>query len=216
MQFLADVELPCEECGGKRYKPAMLEVKYKNRNIYDVLNLTVREALVILLGTQKLSTGCRCWTKSAWATCRLGQSATTLSGGEAQRVKLASHLANTRTDASGQARPSRVLYILDEPTTGLHFEDVSKLLAALRKLIDNGGSLLVIEHNLDVLKCADWILDLGPEGGAGGGQLVAAGTPEQVAAVPESYTGQWLAKVLSNKRAPARSTAKPSREESYA
>jgi excinuclease ABC subunit A len=216
MQFLADVELPCEECGGKRYKPAILEVKYKNKNIYEVLNLTIREALGYFAGHPKIVDRLSVLDEVGLGYIRLGQSATTLSGGEAQRVKLAAHLASTRTDASGKRSPSRVLYILDEPTTGLHFEDVSKLLAALRKLIDKGGSLLVIEHNLDVLKSADWIIDLGPEGGAGGGQLVAAGTPEQVAAVPESYTGQWLAKVLSNKRAPARSTAKPSREESYA
>jgi excinuclease ABC subunit A len=201
MQFLADVELPCEECGSKRYKPSVLEVKYKNRNIYDVLNMTVREALALFAGHPKIVDRLAVLDEVGLGYVRLGQSATTLSGGEAQRVKLASHLANTRSDAAGKKNRPRVLYILDEPTTGLHFEDVSKLLAAFKKLIDNGGSLLVIEHNLDVLKCADWILDLGPEGGAAGGKLVVAGTPEQIAATPNSYTGQWLAKVLRGRNA---------------
>jgi len=216
MQFLADVELPCEECGGKRYKASVLEVKYKNKNIYEVLNLTIREALHFFAGQPKIVDRLAVLDEVGLGYIRLGQSATTLSGGEAQRVKLAAHLASIRADASGKRNASRVLYILDEPTTGLHFEDVSKLLAAMRKLIEKGGSLLVIEHNLDVLKSADWILDLGPEGGAGGGQLVAAGTPEEIAAVPDSYTGQWLAGVLSKKRAPARSATKGSRQETYA
>jgi excinuclease ABC subunit A len=134
---------------------------------------------------------------------RLGQSATTLSGGEAQRVKLAQHLATVRSTSSGSTQngqprrgASRILYILDEPTTGLHFEDVAKLLAAFRKLIDGGGSLLVIEHNLDIIKSADWIIDMGPEGGNGGGQIVAVGTPEEIATDPRSHTGHWLARVL--------------------
>ena len=197
MQFLADVELPCEECGGKRYKASTLEVKYKNKNIFDVLNLTVREALGYFAGHPKIVDRLAVLEEVGLGYVRLGQSATTLSGGEAQRVKLASHLGNTRVDASGKRTRNRVLYILDEPTTGLHFEDVSKLLVAFRKLIDNGGSLLVIEHNLDVLKSADWIIDMGPEGGSSGGHLVAAGTPEQIAEVPGSYTGRWLATVLS-------------------
>jgi excinuclease ABC subunit A len=197
MQFLADVDLPCEECGGKRYKATVLEILYKGRNIYDVLNMTVREAVHFFAGHPKIVDRLAVLEEVGLGYIRLGQPASTLSGGEAQRVKLASHLANIRT--AGGKRGKRVLYILDEPTTGLHFEDISKLLAAFRKLIDNGGSLLVIEHNLDVLKSADWIIDMGPEGGSGGGKIVATGTPEQVAQVPESYTGQWLAKVLRGK-----------------
>ncbi len=208
MQFLADVELPCEECGGQRYKASTLEIKYKNRNIYDVLHMTVREAVSFFAGNPKIVDRLAVLEEVGLGYVRLGQSATTLSGGEAQRVKLASHLANTRTDAARKGG-SRILYVLDEPTTGLHFEDVSRLLAALRKLLDAGGSLLVIEHNLDVLKSADWIVDMGPEGGSGGGNIVAEGTPEQVAAVAESYTGQWLAKVLAHRRASQSEAAEP-------
>jgi excinuclease ABC subunit A len=210
MQFLADVELPCEECNGTRYKSTTLEVKYKGKNIHEVLAMTVKEALRFFTGNPKILDKLAVLDEVGLGYVRLGQSATTLSGGEAQRVKLASHLATGRatlrgssTDATaaGTARKakSRVLYILDEPTTGLHFDDVGKLLTAFRKLIDAGGSLLVIEHNLDVIKCADWVIDLGPEGGAAGGHLVATGTPETVAANPESHTGQWLAKVLAPK-----------------
>jgi excinuclease ABC subunit A len=197
MQFLADVDLPCEECSGKRYKSTTLEVVYKGRNIYDVLNMTVREAVHFFAGHPKIVDRLAVLEEVGLGYIRLGQPASTLSGGEAQRVKLASHLANIRTN--GGKRGKRVLYILDEPTTGLHFEDISKLLAAFRKLIDNGGSLLVIEHNLDVLKSADWLIDMGPEGGSGGGKVVATGTPEQIAQVRESHTGQWLAKVLRKK-----------------
>ncbi len=203
MQFLADVELPCEECNGTRYKPTVLEVKYKNRNIHDVLNLTVKEALVYFAGHTKILDKLTVLDEVGLSYLRLGQSATTLSGGEAQRVKLAAHLAtarnitarNSANENAAKAR-SRTLYILDEPTTGLHFDDVAKLLAAFRKLIEGGGSLLVIEHNLDVIKSADWIIDMGPEGGSGGGQVVATGTPEQIAAAPGSHTGHWLAPVL--------------------
>ena len=203
MQFLADVELPCEECNGTRYKPAILDIKYKNRNIHDVLNMTVKEALVYFAGHPKIVDKLYVLDEVGLSYVRLGQSATTLSGGEAQRVKLASHLATARSittraganDAAAKAR-SRTLYILDEPTTGLHFDDVAKLLAAFRKLIEGGGSLLVIEHNLDVIKSADWIVDMGPEGGSGGGQIVATGTPEDIAANPASHTGHWLAPVL--------------------
>jgi excinuclease ABC subunit A len=203
MQFLADVELPCEECGGTRYKPSILEVRYKGKNIHDVLNMTVKEALVYFAGHPKIVDKLYVLDEVGLGYVRLGQSATTLSGGEAQRVKLASHLATARAninrsngnEAAAKAR-SRTLYILDEPTTGLHFDDVAKLLAAFRKLIEGGGSLLVIEHNLDVIKSADWIIDLGPEGGNAGGQIVATGTPEEVAANPRSHTGHWLAPVL--------------------
>ncbi len=205
MQFLADVELPCEECNGTRYKTSILEVKYKGKNIHEVLGMTVREALVYFAGHPKIVDKLAVLDEVGLGYVRLGQSATTLSGGEAQRVKLAQHLAAARSGASanasgvrGEAKraASRVLYILDEPTTGLHFEDVAKLLAAFHKLIDGGGSLLVIEHNLDVIKCADWVIDMGPEGGSGGGQVVATGTPEQIAKVKASHTGHWLAKVL--------------------
>ena len=204
MQFLADVELPCEECNGTRYKAAILEVKYKGKNIHEVLGMTVREALVYFAGHPKIVDKLAVLDEVGLGYVRLGQSATTLSGGEAQRVKLAQHLATVRTGADGtgvraeQRRvSSRVLYILDEPTTGLHFEDVAKLLTAFNKLIDGGASLLVIEHNLDVIKCADWVIDMGPEGGSGGGQVVAEGTPEQIAKAKGSYTGQWLGRVLS-------------------
>ncbi len=212
MQFLADIELPCEECNGTRYKSSTLEIKYKNKNIYDVLNMTVKEALTYFAGHPKIVDKLYVLDEVGLGYVRLGQSATTLSGGEAQRVKLASHLATARSitnrsttnEAAAKAR-SRTLYILDEPTTGLHFDDVAKLLAALHKLIDGGGSLLVIEHNLDVIKSADWVIDMGPEGGSGGGQIVATGTPEEIAANPASHTGHWLAPVL-------KPTAKPKRE----
>ncbi len=200
MQFLADIELPCEECNATRYKSAILEVKYKNRNIHDVLNLTVKDALHYFAGHPKIVDRLQVLDEVGLGYVRLGQSATTLSGGEAQRVKLAAHLANIRSIGSGRAEAkkvaSRVLYILDEPTTGLHFDDVATLLQAFRKLIEGGGSLLVIEHNMDVIKCADWVIDMGPEGGSAGGQVVAAGTPEEIAAAPASYTGQWLRPAL--------------------
>lgn len=209
MQFLADIELPCEECNGTRYKSAILDIKYKGRNIHDVLNMTVKEALVYFAGYPKIVDKLYVLDEVGLGYVRLGQSATTLSGGEAQRVKLASHLATARSisnrtasnEAAAKAR-SRTLYILDEPTTGLHFDDVAKLLAAFRKLIEGGGSLLVIEHNLDVIKSADWVIDMGPEGGDAGGQIVALGTPEEVAANPASHTGHWLKSVLPN-RVPA-------------
>jgi excinuclease ABC subunit A len=201
MQFLADVELPCEECNGTRYKSSTLEIHYKNRSIHEVLQMTDREALRFFAGNPKIVDKLAVLEEIGLGYVRLGQSATTLSGGEAQRVKLAAHLASTRSEsrssaASGQRGGSRVLYILDEPTTGLHFDDVGKLLVAFRKLIDSGGSLIVIEHNLDVIKSADWVIDLGPEGGSAGGQVVAQGTPEEIAATPQSHTGQWLARVL--------------------
>ena len=201
MQFLADVELPCEECNGTRYKTAILDVKYKGKSIHEVLGMTVREALSYFAGHPKISDKLAVLDEVGLGYVRLGQSATTLSGGEAQRVKLAQHLAAARSGTPGirgdaRRAASRILYILDEPTTGLHFEDVAKLLAAFQKLIEGGGSLLVIEHNLDVIKCADWVIDMGPEGGSGGGQIVATGTPEEIAAVKTSYTGQWLGPTL--------------------
>jgi excinuclease ABC subunit A len=188
MQFLADVFVPCDQCEGKRFRPQVLEVRYKGRNIDEVLDLTVREAIGFFAASPKVLRRLQVLDEIGLGYLRLGQPATTLSGGEAQRIKIASHLV-TQTG-------ERMLYILDEPTTGLHFDDIAKLLTALRKLLQAGHSLLVIEHNLDVIKCADWVLDLGPEGGEAGGRLVAAGTPEEIAAVPGSHTGRHLAEVL--------------------
>ena len=189
MQFLADVELVCEECRGTRFKSGVLEVLYHGKSIHDVLQLTVREALVFFINVPKVLNKLRVLNEIGLGYLRLGQSATTLSGGEAQRLKLAAHLS--RTENLG------ILYILDEPTTGLHFDDIAKLLSAFRKLLDSGASLLVIEHNLDVIKSADWLIDMGPEGGDQGGKIIATGTPEQVARNSQSHTGRYLARVLS-------------------
>ena len=202
MQFLADVELICEECKGKRYKPEVLEVRYHGKNIHDVLDLTVKSALHFFSGLPKIVEKLRVLDEVGLGYLRLGQSATTLSGGEAQRMKLAAHLQPKQRDfgstqAERNRRHPRVLYIFDEPTTGLHFDDVSKLLAAFRRLIEAGGSIVVTEHNLDVIKTADWVIDLGPEGGKRGGRVVAVGTPEDIVKVTESYTGQWLAPILA-------------------
>jgi excinuclease ABC subunit A len=184
MQFLADVELICDECKGTRYKSGILDVRYKGLNIHEVLQLTVREAIGFFHDTARLVTRLKLLDEVGLGYLRLGQSATTLSGGEAQRVKLAAHLAESTNRGT--------LFICDEPTTGLHFDDIRKLLAAFERLIDNGGSLLVIEHNLDVINAADWVIDLGPEGGEAGGRIVAEGTPEEIAEVPESHTGTFL------------------------
>jgi excinuclease ABC subunit A len=199
MRFLADVELVCEECRGTRYKSGVLEVRYHEKNIHEVLGLTVREALAFFAAVPKVTSRLKILDEVGLGYLRLGQSATTLSGGEAQRLKLGAHL--TRQDNQG------VLYIFDEPTTGLHFDDIQKLLAAFRKLLEDGASVLIIEHNLDIIKSADWIIDLGPEGGEQGGRVVATGTPEQVVRNSQSYTGKFLARVLnhsSGKNAPAR------------
>ena len=200
MQFLADVELVCEECKGTRYKPQVLEVRYHGKNIFDVLNLTVKEGLQFFNGHPKIVEKLRVLDEVGLGYLRLGQSATTLSGGEAQRMKLAAHLqpaAREIRSTSGSKLPKRrTLYIFDEPTTGLHFDDVSKLLFAFRRLIDAGGTVLVIEHNLEVIKTADWVIDLGPEGGARGGYIVGEGTPEQISQLPQSYTGRFLAGIL--------------------
>ncbi len=169
MQFLADVELICEECKGTRYKPQVLDVRYRGKNIHEALNLTVHEALQFFASVPKITAKLRVLEEVGLGYLRLGQSASTLSGGEAQRMKLAAHLQ------PGSKQASRVLYIFDEPTTGLHFDDISKLLSAFRRLIEAGGSVIVIEHNLEVIKTADWVIDLGPEGGARGGYVVGSG-----------------------------------------
>ena len=195
MQFLADVFVPCDQCDGRRYKPQVLEVLYRGRSVYDVLNMTVRQALSFFSASPKVVRRLHVLDEIGLGYLRLGQPATTLSGGEAQRIKIASHLSSRKSD--------RTLYILDEPTTGLHFDDIAKLLAAFRKLLQAGNSLLVIEHNLDVIKTADWIIDLGPEGGEDGGHIVAEGTPEQIAMNEGSLTGRYLRPVLSGGRSHA-------------
>ena len=189
MQFLADVELTCEDCRGTRFKQDILDVKYKGKNIHEVLQMTIREASMFFRDVAKIVSRLKVLDAVGLGYLRLGQSATTLSGGEAQRVKLASHLAQKTT--------SKTLFIFDEPTTGLHFDDISKLLTAFRALIDNGASLLVIEHNIDVIKTADWVIDLGPDGGIGGGEMVAAGTPESIAKTANSFTGKYLKEALA-------------------
>jgi excinuclease ABC subunit A len=189
MQFLADVFVPCDQCEGKRFKSQVLEVKYRGRDVDQVLDMTVREALTFFGSSPKVLRRLHVLDEIGLGYLRLGQPATTLSGGEAQRIKIAAHLSSHTGD--------RVLYILDEPTTGLHFDDIAKLLAAFKKLLQAGHSLLVIEHNLDVIKTADWIIDLGPEGGEEGGFVVATGTPEQVAQVQASHTGRYLRETLA-------------------
>jgi excinuclease ABC subunit A len=191
MQFLADVELTCEDCRGMRFRQEILDVKYKGKNIHEVLQMTIREAIFFFKDVAKLVSRLKVLEAVGLGYLRLGQSATTLSGGEAQRVKLAAHLA--------QKTKSKTLFIFDEPTTGLHFDDINKLLAAFRALIDNGGSLVVIEHNLDVIKTADYVIDLGPEGGIGGGAVVATGTPEQIVKSKVSHTGKYLKEMLNGK-----------------
>jgi excinuclease ABC subunit A len=195
MQFLADVFVPCDQCDGKRFKPQVLDVRYRGRSIHQVLDLTVREALTFFSSSPKVLRRLQVLDEIGLGYLRLGQPATTLSGGEAQRIKIAAHLSSH----SGE----RLLYILDEPTTGLHFDDIAKLLTAFKKLLEAGHTLLVIEHNLDVIKTADYIIDLGPEGGHAGGEIVATGTPEQVAQVEASYTGSYLRPVLAEGRSHA-------------
>jgi excinuclease ABC subunit A len=203
MQFLADVFVPCDQCDGKRFKPPVLEVRYKGRTIDQVLDMTVREALAFFGASPKVIRRLQVLDEIGLGYLRLGQPATTLSGGEAQRIKIAAHLTSQRGD--------RLLYILDEPTTGLHFDDIAKLLAAFRKLLQAGHTLLVIEHNLDVIKTADWVIDLGPEGGDAGGEVVAVGPPEVVAGVERSHTGRALRAVLAAGRAHQYAGRGPSR-----
>jgi excinuclease ABC subunit A len=195
MHFLPDVYVPCETCGGKRYNRETLEVRFKGKSISDVLEMSVEEALAFFAKIPKIRRRLQTLHDVGLDYIKLGQPATTLSGGEAQRVKLSSELSKVAT--------GRTLYILDEPTTGLHFADIEKLLEVLQRLADAGNTVLVIEHNLDVIKQADWIVDLGPEGGEAGGEVIATGTPEQVAAVEESYTGQFLRELLPSAAAAA-------------
>jgi excinuclease ABC subunit A len=195
MQFLADVFVPCDQCDGMRFKPHILDVRYRGKNVHQVLDMTVREALAFFNTSPKVLRRLQVLDEIGLGYLRLGQPATTLSGGEAQRIKIAAHLASFGGE--------RLLYILDEPTTGLHFDDISKLLAAFRKLVEAGHTLLVIEHNLDVIKTADYIIDLGPEGGEAGGRVVAVGTPEKVVDVEASHTGRALREVLAAGRAHA-------------
>ncbi|MGZ9274746.1 MAG: excinuclease ABC subunit UvrA, partial [Nitrospira sp.] len=189
MYFFEDIYAPCEICDGKRFKPEILKIRYRGKNVWDVLNMTVEEALSFFTGTPKLQERLHLLTSIGLGYLRLGQSATTLSGGEAQRLKIAAELKDTSA--------KDILYVMDEPTTGLHFDDIKKLLAVLHKLVNAGNTLVVVEHNLDVIKSADWIIDLGLEGGAAGGQIIAEGRPEHVAKVASSHTGRFLTKVLN-------------------
>ena len=188
MLFVPDVYVECEECHGKRYNSETLEVRYKGKNIYDVLKMSVKEALEFFKNHPKIKNKLQTLYDVGLGYIELGQSATTLSGGEAQRVKLASELSKKPT--------GKTLYVLDEPTTGLHMDDVSKLIKIIDRIVDNGDTVVVIEHNLDVIKCADYIIDLGKEGGVNGGQVLVTGTPEEVSKCPDSYTGMYLKKVL--------------------
>jgi len=193
MHFLPDVYVTCDVCKGKRYDRETLEVKYRDKSIADVLDMTVEEAADLFKAVPAIREKMDTLKRVGLGYVKVGQQATTLSGGEAQRVKLAKELARRST--------GRTLYILDEPTTGLHFHDVAQLLDVLHELVDQGNTMVVIEHNLEVVKTADWIVDLGPEGGDGGGEIVAAGTPEQIARNPKSYTGQYLRHVLARRQA---------------
>lgn len=190
MHFLADVYVPCDVCGGHRYNRETLEVKFKGKNIYEVLEMTVDEGVAFFAQQPKILRKLQTLSDVGLGYVKIGQPATTLSGGEAQRVKLATELMKRPT--------GKTIYILDEPTTGLHTADVHRLVNVLERLVANGNTVVVIEHNLDVIKTADYIIDLGPEGGVGGGTLVACGTPEEIAACPASYTGQYLKSVLEN------------------
>ena len=188
MHFLADIFVPCEVCKGKRYNRETLEVKYKGKNIYEVLEMTVDEGVEFFGNIPKIKRKLETLQEVGLGYIKLGQSSTTLSGGEAQRVKLATELSKRST--------GKTIYILDEPTTGLHTADVHKLTEVLDKLVEGGNTVVVIEHNLDVIKTADYIIDMGPEGGDNGGTVIASGTPEQVAKVEKSYTGKYLKKML--------------------
>ena len=195
MVFMADVHVPCDACGGKRFQPEVLDVRVNGKNISEVLELTVDQAIRFFIREEKLGQALWQLQQVGLGYLRLGQPATTLSGGEAQRIKIARELA------SAGKKSGRKLYIMDEPTTGLHLDDIRKLAEVMDRLMEQGHTILLIEHNLDVIKLADWVIDLGPEGGADGGRLVAMGRPEEIVSVKESYTGRWLASVL--RRAPS-------------
>jgi excinuclease ABC subunit A len=203
MHFLPDIYVPCEVCKGKRYNRETLQVHYKGKNISEVLEMSVEEACDFFGPIPAIARHMTTLRDVGLGYIKLGQPAPTLSGGEAQRVKLASELSKRAT--------GRTLYILDEPTTGLHFDDVAKLLGVLHRLVDAGNTVVVIEHNLEVIKTADHIIDLGPEGGGGGGRVIASGTPEEVAGVPESYTGHYLRTLVEAKRPTSRRTAAAAR-----
>jgi excinuclease ABC subunit A len=192
MVFLPDVYVPCEICKGKRYNRETLDVRYKGKNISEVLEMTIDDACEFFKPIPKIYRKLETLGEVGLGYIRMGQPATTLSGGEAQRIKLAAELSKRST--------GRTMYILDEPTTGLHFEDVRKLLGVLHRLVETGNSVLVIEHNLDVIKTADWLIDMGPEGGKGGGQVVAKGTPEDVARTEGSYTGAFLKDIFARRQ----------------
>jgi excinuclease ABC subunit A len=185
MNFLPDVQVPCEECNGKRYNRETLEVRYRGKSISDVLDMSIEDAVAFFEPIPAIYRKIKTLQEVGLGYIRLGQSSTTLSGGEAQRVKLATELSKKDT--------GNTFYILDEPTTGLHFEDINVLLGVLNRLVDHGNTILVIEHNLDVIKLADWVIDLGPEGGSGGGQILFEGTPEELVKVKNSHTGKFLA-----------------------
>ena len=210
MHFLPDVYVPCEVCHGKRYNRDTLEVRYKGKNIAEVLEMSVEESVEFFANVPRIARRLRALDEVGLGYVKLGQPATTLSGGEAQRVKLATELSKVAT--------GKTLYILDEPTTGLHFQDIDKLLEMLQRLVDQGNTVVVIEHNLDVIKSADWVIDLGPEGGDEGGRVVATGTPEELAGLPElSHTGEYLARALAAEAArrqppaPAKTPARKAR-----
>jgi excinuclease ABC subunit A len=216
MHFLPDIYVQCDVCKGKRYNRETLDITFKDKSIADVLDMTVDDGVEFFKAVPAVREKLLMLQEVGLGYIKVGQPATTLSGGEAQRVKLAKELSRRAT--------GRTLYILDEPTTGLHFEDVRKLLEVLQALVENGNTVLVIEHNLEVIKTADWILDLGPEGGDGGGRIVAEGTPEQIAGIAASYTGQYLKPYLSRVRnsggavalPPPKRTATPARKRAQA
>ena len=203
MHFLPDIYVPCDVCKSKRYNRETLEVRYKGKNIYEVLEMTVEDALEFFAAVPAISKKLQTLVDVGLSYVCLGQAATTLSGGEAQRVKLSRELSKRDT--------GNTLYILDEPTTGLHFQDIQQLLTVLHRLRDHGNTMIIIEHNLDVIKTADWVVDLGPEGGSGGGQIIATGTPEDVANTKGSFTGHYLKPILQANNKKKRPAPKPTK-----
>ena len=193
MHFLPDVYVTCDTCKGKRYNRETLEIRWRDKSIADILDMTVEEGVGYFKAVPSIREKLQTMVRVGLGYVRIGQQATTLSGGEAQRVKLSKELSRRAT--------GKTIYILDEPTTGLHFADIAKLLEVLQELVEGGNTVIVIEHNLDVIKTADYVIDMGPEGGDGGGQVVATGTPEDIATVAESYTGQYLARALAASQA---------------